>query len=275
MQFVRDADYGRLENEAVIRVSTGLDGRRIVFRCFGDGLPLVLLHGGHGNWKHWLANIGFLSQHFQVWIPDMPGFGDSDNLDPGADIEMLSAKISDALDDLIGCDSIFLAGFSFGGLVASHVSRKRQVSRLALLGCAGHGTAERKFGPLKNWRGIVSPVERWAALRENLSTFMLRQPASIDETTVSIYEEMCLTTRFHSKPISKAGGLAAVLATIAAPILLIWGGEDVTSSRPEDFVETLGLRQNVELVKVAGAGHWVQWEFPNLVNTMLKEWFAS
>ena len=40
-------------------------------------LPLILLHGGHGSWEHWARNTDSLAQHFHVFVPDMPGFGES------------------------------------------------------------------------------------------------------------------------------------------------------------------------------------------------------
>jgi pimeloyl-ACP methyl ester carboxylesterase len=56
-------------------------GVRVSWRRFGDEsahAPLVLLHGGHGSWMHWLRNVEALSAGRTLWLPDMPGFNDSD-----------------------------------------------------------------------------------------------------------------------------------------------------------------------------------------------------
>ena len=46
---------------------------------WGHGKPLVLLHGGHGSWMHWARNVQALAQHYRVLVPDMPGFGASED----------------------------------------------------------------------------------------------------------------------------------------------------------------------------------------------------
>ena len=60
-------------------------GCTVYWRRFGDGPPLVLIHGGHGNWMHWIRNIEVLAQEHTLWIPDLPGFGDSTDLAGHAD----------------------------------------------------------------------------------------------------------------------------------------------------------------------------------------------
>lgn len=51
---------------------------RMHFVEAGKGKPLLLLHGGHGGWVHWIDNIHALAGARRVIAPDLPGFGLSD-----------------------------------------------------------------------------------------------------------------------------------------------------------------------------------------------------
>ncbi|HJS87839.1 MAG TPA: alpha/beta fold hydrolase, partial [Acetobacteraceae bacterium] len=50
----------------------------MVWRLWGSGLPLVLLHGGTGSWRHWVRNIEAFADHRLVVCADLPGLGCSD-----------------------------------------------------------------------------------------------------------------------------------------------------------------------------------------------------
>ena len=40
------------------RHDVAYQGHSVCWRRWGDdGLPLVLIHGRHGNWMHWIRNI--------------------------------------------------------------------------------------------------------------------------------------------------------------------------------------------------------------------------
>ena len=49
----------------------------MVWRQWGEGPALVLLHGGYGSWTHWLKNIEALARRYRVIAADLPGLGDS------------------------------------------------------------------------------------------------------------------------------------------------------------------------------------------------------
>lgn len=49
-------DVARLEAGAE-RVDVAYLGRQVRWRRWGSGPALVLLHGGHGNWMHWVRNV--------------------------------------------------------------------------------------------------------------------------------------------------------------------------------------------------------------------------
>ena len=59
------------------KVRTPCGEGSMVWRVWGSGEPLILLHGGSGSWTHWIRNIPELSRHYELWVPDIPGLGDS------------------------------------------------------------------------------------------------------------------------------------------------------------------------------------------------------
>ncbi|WP_382162113.1 alpha/beta fold hydrolase [Hydrogenophaga sp. ANAO-22] len=255
-------------------------GGRVCWRGFGSGSPVVLVHGGHGSWLHWVRNIEALAAQHTVWVPDLPGFGDSDAPE-GEGLAALLAPALSTLDTLIGPDTpLQLVGFSFGGLVAAHLAARRpRVRRLALLGTGGHQGARRPRGELVNWKpawraGDATAVEQ--AMRHNLAMHMLSVVADdIDPLALRVHTEACVRTRFRSKEISRTGGLAAALAVYAGPTLLAWGEHDVTAE-PAAIAPVLaaplpGARTRL----VDGAGHWVQYERADAINPLLLDWLRD
>ncbi|MGB2815026.1 MAG: alpha/beta fold hydrolase, partial [Dehalococcoidales bacterium] len=41
----------------------------------GEGEPLIVIHGGGDSGHAWLQNVIELSKYYQVYLPDLPGFG--------------------------------------------------------------------------------------------------------------------------------------------------------------------------------------------------------
>ena len=98
------------------RIERPLQGRQMVWRTVGSGPTLVLLHGGHGCWLHWARVIPELSARFTLYMPDMPGYGES-TLTPSEGFHELVTQLQLSLDALVGAQtSVLLAGFSFGAL---------------------------------------------------------------------------------------------------------------------------------------------------------------
>lgn len=251
-------------------------GGQVCWRGFGAGSPAVLVHGGHGSWLHWVRNIGALAAQHTVWVPDLPGFGDSDASGEGMDA--LLAPTLSTLDALVGTNTpIDLVGFSFGGLVAAHMAARRpRVRRLALLGTGGHQGARRPKGELVNWKpawhaGDAVAVEQ--AMRHNLAMHMLSGAAAdLDALAVRVHTDACVRTRFRSKDISRSGGLIDVLTTYGGSTLLAWGEHDVTADPVVIAPALASALPNARTALVAGAGHWVQYERADEVNALLLGW---
>ena len=262
-------------NRRVQRHDLPFDGGHVTRRCLGEGPPLVLLHGGHGSWAHWVRNLDALSRRFKVCVPDLPGYGDSSAPASPALAALLEATRL-TLDTLVGAATpIALAGFSFGGLVAARLAVQRgSVFALALLGPAGHGGPRRPRGELRSWREAQvsnDPAALRQIMRHNLQLHMLDSPA--DDQALAIHTQACLRTRFHSKSISRAGGLADSLRALTCPVLLAWGEHDVTAT-PEQLAPMLAATCRHPQIRIlANAGHWVQYEAAEEVNALLEAWF--
>ena len=272
------AAWAALERLGTRHVLPCPDGE-VVWRRFGAGPPLLLLHGGHGSWLHWVRNIEALSQHRTLWLPDMPGFGESSNLagpphGPNR-LERLVDALLAGLDTLIGPGAaIDLAAFSFGALVAAELAQRKTVRSMALLGAGGHGGPRRMTEKLLDWR--FGPVaSRSAALRQNLGSFMLHAPEAVDAMALAVYQAQCQATRFRSKSISMVGGLQSRLASYEGRLLLVWGEHDVTAV-PQDLAPAIAAtRSGWEWRLLAGGGHWVQYECHEPVNQLLEDWFGA
>ena len=105
------------------RMTTPCYDGDMVWRVWGEGPPLVLLHGGYGSWRHWIKNIGPLSQRRRVFVADNPGLGDSASVPLPHSGEKLAAVIVEGIDQIIPVPERFdLVGFSFGGLLGGHVA---------------------------------------------------------------------------------------------------------------------------------------------------------
>jgi pimeloyl-ACP methyl ester carboxylesterase len=249
----------------------------VTWRCLGEGPPLALLHGGHGSWAHWVRNIEALSQRFRVCVADLPGYGDS-SAPASPTLDALLQATQQTLEDLVGAQvPIALAGFSFGGLVAARLALQRgEVSALALLGPAGHGGPRRPRGDLRSWREAQvsnDPEELRQIMRHNLELHMLASPA--DDQALAIHTQACLRTRFHSKNISRAGGLVDSLRMLSCPVLLVWGEHDVTATPRELAPLVAASCRQAQTEVLAGAGHWVQYEASDSVNALLAGWLEQ
>ena len=95
----------------------------MVWHIWGNGPALVLFHGGTGSWLHWVRNVEALARDFTVLAADLPGSGDSGTLEPPITVDGMAARLHAGIVELLGQDPRFsLAGFSFGGLIGSHVA---------------------------------------------------------------------------------------------------------------------------------------------------------
>lgn len=270
-----------LQAQCVRHVVPAQAGQSVVWHQVGNGAPLVLLHGGHGCWLHWARLIPALSCDFTLWLPDMPGYGES-TLTPTKGLHELVEQLGQSLDHLLGTQApLLLGGFSFGGLVAAELAARRPaIQRLVLVGPAGHGGPRRQNSMPLPWRNLDperAPAAWAQRMRHNLLAQMLYSDAAVDGLAMEIHWRGCLQARFHSKPYSRSAALAAALRAYAGRTLEIWGEHDVTA-HPHVMQAAHGQNRQGDAharVVLPGAGHWLMHEAPERLAPLMSAWLKD
>jgi pimeloyl-ACP methyl ester carboxylesterase len=251
----------------------------MVWRMWGDGAPLLLLHGGSGSWTHWIRNIPTLARTYQLWVPDLPGLGDSAMPPRPWTPASVAAAVIDGLCKLVARDaSLNIAGFSFGGHVAGLAAARLApgVRALVLIGVAALGVKADPRPPFLKVRAGMAEDEIASVFRQNLEVLMLADPGNIDALAVHLQRENVRRARFRSRPFAATDGLARALERVSAPLKTIWGARDIVAKPSLELRLALLRRHHPELEVrlIEGAGHWVAYEAAERFNAALLELLA-
>ncbi len=252
----------------------------MVWRSWGAGPPLVLLHGGYGSWTHWLRNIDALARRYRVIAADLPGLGDSATPPAPVTPEGLAAIIGGGLDALLPAgERCHLVGFSFGAMLGSFVAAALggRLRSMTLVGSASMGLRRAPRQEMQPPRRHMSREEMLALQRTNLGILMFADPAGIDDLAVHLQAENVARARLRSRVFAPLDQLGPVLPRIAAPLGGIWGERDATAYPwVDDRREMLcRIRPDAFFAVVPGAGHWVMYEAADAFNRVLLDRLAA
>ena len=242
----------------------------------GDQRPLLLLHGGSGSWTHWVRNLqALVDMGRQVWVPDLPGFGDSALPPDGMDADVIAAPLEAGLQQLLGAQPVDVVGFSFGGMVGSFLAADypARLARLVVVGAVGMGLVPCNTVKLKGWRHLQAEDARDAIHRFNLAALMLHQPEAIDADTLALHKANVQRDRLPARRLSNTDVLKQNLLRVACPVSAIYGREDALYVGHQDLLQASlqALPHFQQFAWIDQAGHWVQYERAEAFNTALLQ----
>lgn len=263
------------------RVDTPCGDGTLVWRVWGSGQPLVLLHGGYGSWSHWVRNIPVLKQRFTVIAPDLPGLGDSATPPEPWTAEGLASIVVTGLDTVLrglkstGGEKPHLAGFSFGGVIGGVAAAQLGdgLKAFTVVGSNGLGL-ERSPTPLERVAADASEEQEFATHRYNLNQLMIHDPAKIDELALWLQKTNHARARMRSRRFSRSGALVEALPKVTARLDGIWGERDATAYPHVDERRRIlqGVQPGARFTVIPGAGHWVQFEEADAFNRIIADY---
>jgi pimeloyl-ACP methyl ester carboxylesterase len=265
----------------------------IAVSVVGEGVPLVLMHGG-GPGASALANYRDNLEAFagfQVILPDQPGFGGSYR-PAAADLEgrSITEITVDAMFqtlDALGVETFHLLGNSLGGAAAlgMAINQPHRVQKLVLMAPGGGWlpTAPTPTEGQKEMFRYFNGEGPTVAKMKNFVRTMVANPKLFDDANIQARYEASLDEshiefyHLYNNAFAQRGGMDPLwkdLDRITASTLLLWGRDDRTITLDGAWIMLKSIRR-VQMHIFGNCGHWVQVEkkdeFEQLVNNFLRD----
>jgi pimeloyl-ACP methyl ester carboxylesterase len=249
--------------------SATVAGVRLNYSRAGKGPSVLVLHHDIGTPDR-LPFYDALAQHFDVLVPNHPGFGKSERPDWMRSPRDASAMYQWLVTDL-GIQRANLIGLGFGGWIAAEMASQgpTDFGKLVLVGAMG---IKPPSGDIMD-QALVSYIDYARAGFETDAAFKaVYGDVSTDQLEIwDLCREMSF--RIAWKPYMYNQTLPHLLGAVRAPALVVWGEHDriVPLSAGEAYVKALRSGK-LEIVK--GSGHCVDMEKPveltGLVNKFIN-----
>jgi pimeloyl-ACP methyl ester carboxylesterase len=213
-----------------------LEGMHIEYLEGGQGQVLLLLHGFGGSKDNWTRIGRYLTPHFRVIAPDLPGFGESTR-DAGADYTVLmQAERVKRFVRALGIRSFHLGGNSMGGSIAGTYAAKytSDVISLWLISPAGvvRSQESEMFHRLNT--GMPNPlISKNMEEYELLLDFLFHKKPYVPHPVKVVLARNAISRQPLRREIfgqlinaMDGAALEVTLAGLTTPTLIVWGAED-------------------------------------------------
>ncbi|MEO8285583.1 MAG: alpha/beta fold hydrolase [Chloroflexota bacterium] len=236
----------------------------------GKGTPLVLLHGFPFDGSIWRDQVERLGQDAHLIAPDMPGFGQSADLEDeskNANMDAYADTLADWLNAK-GLDKVVLAGHSMGGYVAFAFARRHPEMLQGLILVSTKAGSDTEAGREGRYKQAAAVEERGAQAVVDAMLPKLFAPATYNDKP-----ELVEQIRAVMLNQDRQGIIAALyamagrpdstpgLSEITVPTLVITGAEDAIIPAPEAEILVSNIKGSKH-VPIEAAGHMTMLEQP-------------
>lgn len=244
-------------------------GFNLAYNRHGKGTPLVLIHGYPLDRTIWNDLLPLLENDFDVILPDLRGFGDSDVVESLYKISDMASDIADLLDAL-SIEKAFVVGHSMGGYISLAFARaySQRVLGLGLVSSqAMADTLERKQGRYATAAEIiktgVGPVTESfpALLTPDQKVQVIVRDIIAKQSPAGLASAL--------KAMAERDDSSSILSGFGFPVVIAHGDADslIPIQRAREINDAIPHSTFLELPEV---GHMPMMESPKEVASALK-----
>ena len=245
-----------------------VDGFDMPYLEGGQGEVLLLIHGFGGDKDNFTRIARFLTPHYRVIIPDLPGFGDATR-NPKASYTMAEqvGRIHGLVTQL-GIARLHMGGNSMGGFIAAQFAAPygHMLASLWLLDPAGTFASHNSAMLLNYEKTGKNPllVEKVGDFNETIRATTHKAPFLPGFARQTLGRRAVADFDLHTRIMRQLNDsplLENTFQPMATPALIVWGAEDeiLSPAGAESFRQ---LFPNSRVIIMEGVGHLPMAEVP-------------
>ena len=253
--------------------------KNIFYRSFGNGDPVMFVHGFGEDGEVWNDQVEFLKNKYHLIVPDLPGSGRSELIK-----DMSMEGMAEVMHSIIheeNIDECTVIGHSMGGYITLALVEKywNHVNAFGLFHSSAFADTEEKKQTRK--KGIEFAKQHGAFEFLKTSTPNLFSPNSKSQIPNSINEFINSLANFSTdalvayyEAMMRRPDRTAILKNTEKPVLFIAGEHD-NAVPLNDVLKQCHLPEKSYFHVLKKSGHMGMMEESENANRMLREFLTN
>jgi esterase len=261
---------------------------KLFFRKYGEGAPLVILHGLYGSSDNWVTIARNLSNRFTVILPDLRNHGQSPH-STVHDYNSMRDDLYELVSDL-NIRKFFLAGHSMGGKAAAAFAVKwpEKLYGLLIADISPFTDGNERVIEYNQHLNILSAIlsiDLSAVKSRGEAEIILNEKISSERITGFLLKNLQRgadgSYSWKLNALSLFNNLKEIMSPVIPdkdteipvtgfPVTVLKAGLSAYIT-PSDIIDIRKVFPASEFRVIQGAGHWVHADKPEEVITALRE----
>lgn len=240
---------------------------RVYYETYGEGEPLLLLHGNGGSIENFVYQIPELSEHFKVVAVDSRAQGRTTDSDNEITYALMASDMSELIDKL-GLGKVNVVGWSDGGNIGLELAyaHPEQVMKVVALGA--NYTYENFMAPPDSI--VMDPDD---PILQNVREMMKGVSSSGSRLSPDTTRIPIISRKLEELMMKYPNFTPDQLRTINVPFLIVAGDHDIIN--PDQTMALFNNLPRADLFIVPHASHLVPVENPELINSEIIRFLGN